>query len=158
MPTGSCLAASLSWVEKGNREGNSSPLSPPSSLPSSYQPPLPHLPRNRRFGKRKNKQKKNRKTRPRHETRTVGVWKITWWRHAGPGGFTLVMMLPPHEHAAPVGQVVGHDGQPVPPRLHHRLHVVQAVVPAQVAGLQACVNLSSLLKLDDLLGCLRGPG
>ena len=105
-----------------------------------------------------NKKRTNRKTQPRHETGTVGVWKITWWRHAGPGGFTLVMMLPPHEHAAPVGQVVRHDGQPVPPRLHHRLHVVQAIVPPQVGGLQACVNLSSFLKLDDLLGCLRGPG
>lgn len=46
-----------------------------------------------------------------------GVWKITWWMHAGPGRFTLVMMLPPHEDAAPVGQVVRHDGQPVPPGL-----------------------------------------
>lgn len=104
-----------------------------------------------------NKKRTNRKTQPRHATRTAGVWKITWWRHAGPGGFTLVMVLPPHEHAAPVGQVVRHDGQPVPPRLHHSLHVVQAVVPPQVGGLQACVDLSSLLKLDDLLGCLRGP-
>lgn len=30
--------------------------------------------------------------------------------HAGPGGFTLVMVLPPHEHAAPVGQVVRTRG------------------------------------------------
>lgn len=55
--------------------------------------------------------------------------------HAGPGRFTLVMMLPPHEDAAPVGQVVGHDGQPVPPGLYHRLHVMQAVVPSQVGWL-----------------------
>lgn len=76
--------------------------------------------------------------------------------HAGPGRFTLVMMLPPHEHAAPVGQVIRHDGQPVPPSLHHRLHVVQAVVSAQVGRLQACIYLCSFLKFNDLLGCLNG--
>lgn len=64
------------------------------------------------------------------------------------------MVLPPHEDAAPVGQVVRHDGQPVPPGLHHRLHVVEAVVPAQVGRLQACIYLGSFLKLDDLLGSL----
>lgn len=74
--------------------------------------------------------------------------------HAGPGRFTLVMVLPPHEDAAPVGQVVRHDGQPVPPGLHHGLHVVEAVVPAQVGRLQACIDLCGLLKLDDLLGSL----
>lgn len=66
------------------------------------------------------------------------------------------MVLPPHEDAAPVGQVVRHDGQPVPPGLHHRLHVVQAVVPPQVGRLQACVYLRGFLKLDDLLGGLSG--
>lgn len=66
------------------------------------------------------------------------------------------MVLPPHEDTAPVRQVVRHDGQPVPPRLHHRLHVVQAVVPAQVGGLEAGVNLCRFLKFDDLLGCLNG--
>lgn len=76
--------------------------------------------------------------------------------HAGPGRFTLVMMLPPHEDAAPVGQVVGHDGQPVPPGLHHSLHVVQAVVPPQVGWLKACIYLSSFLKFNDLLGSLNG--
>lgn len=76
--------------------------------------------------------------------------------HAGPGRFTLVMVLPPHEDAAPVGQVVRHDRQPVPPGLHHRLHVMEAVVPAQVGGLQARIYLCSFLKLDDLLGSLRG--
>lgn len=64
---------------------------------------------------------------------------------------TLVVVLPPHEDAAPVGQVVRDDGQPVPPRLHHRLHVVQAGVAAQVAGLQPGVDLCRFLQLDDLL-------
>lgn len=64
------------------------------------------------------------------------------------------MVLPPHEDAAPVRQVVRHDRQPVPPGLHHRLHVVEAVVPAQVGRLQARIYLRSFLKLDDLLGSL----
>lgn len=64
------------------------------------------------------------------------------------------MVLPPHEDAAPVGQVVRHNGQPVPPGLHHCLHVVEAVVPAQVGRLQACIYLCSFLKLNDLLGSL----
>lgn len=75
--------------------------------------------------------------------------------HAGPGRFTLVMVLPPHEDAAPVRQVVRYNGQPVPPGLHHRLHVMEAVVPTQVSGLQACIYLCSFLELDDLLGSLR---
>lgn len=61
------------------------------------------------------------------------------------------MVLAPHEDAAPVGEVVGDDGQPVPPGLHHRLHVVQAGVAAQVRRLQAQVDLGRLLELDDLL-------
>jgi hypothetical protein len=68
------------------------------------------------------------------------------------------MVLPPHEDAAPVRQVVRHDGQPVPPGLHHRLHVVETVVPAQVGWLQTCIYLCGFLKLDDLLGCLTRPG
>ena len=67
-------------------------------------------------------------------------------------------MLAPHEDAAPVGEVVGHDGQPVPPGLHHRLHVVQAGVAAQAGRLQARVDLRRLLELDDLLGRLGGGG
>lgn len=66
------------------------------------------------------------------------------------------MVLPPHEDAAPVGQVVRHDGQPVPPGLHHRLHVVQAVAPPQVGRLQARVYLRGFLELNDLLGGLSG--
>lgn len=64
---------------------------------------------------------------------------------------TLVVVLAPHEDAAPVGEVVGDDGQPVAPGLHHRLHVVQAGVAAQVGRLQAQVDLSRLLEFDDLL-------
>lgn len=66
------------------------------------------------------------------------------------------MVLPPHEDAAPVGQVIGHDGRSVPPCLHHGLHVMQAVAAAQVGGLQACIYLCRLLELNDLLGCLDG--
>ena len=66
------------------------------------------------------------------------------------------MVLAPHEDAAPVGQVVGHDGQAVPPGLHHRLHVVEAGVSAQVRRLQPRINLSRFLQLDDLLRCLKG--
>ena len=75
-----------------------------------------------------------------------------------PGGakHTLVVVLAPHEDAAPVREVVGHDGQPVPPGLHHRLHVVQAGVPAQTGRLQARVDLRRLLELNDLLGRLCG--
>lgn len=76
----------------------------------------------------------------------------------GPGlglSRTLVVVLAPHEDAAPVRQVVGHDGQPVPPGLHHRLHVVQAGVAAQVGWLQPGVDLGRFLQLDDLLGRLE---
>lgn len=69
---------------------------------------------------------------------------------------TLAVVLPPHEDAAPVGEVVRDDGQPVPPGLHHSLHVVEAGVTAQVSWLQSSVDLGRLLELDDLLGSLVG--
>lgn len=68
---------------------------------------------------------------------------------------TLVVVLAPHEYAAPVGEVVGNDGQAIPPGFHHRLHVVEAGVAAQVGGLKSRVNLSSFLQLDDLLSRLE---
>lgn len=64
-------------------------------------------------------------------------------------------MLAPHEDAAPVGQVVRDDGQPVPPGLHHGLHVVEAGVAAQVGRLKPGVNLGRFLQLNDLLCRLR---
>ena len=52
---------------------------------------------------KKNKQTNKKKTQTRTYFKQCVVWKITWWMHAGPGSFTLVMMLSPHENAAPVG-------------------------------------------------------
>lgn len=105
---------------------------------------------------KKNKQRTNRKTQPRHATRTAGVWKITWWRHTCRTRWVyLVIVLHTQntllqwDPGRPTRWAAGSSC------LHHRLHVVQAVVPPQVGGLQTCVDLSSLLKLDDLLGCLR---
>lgn len=69
---------------------------------------------------------------------------------------TLVVMLAPHEDAAPVWQVIRDNRQSVPPGFHHCLHVMEAVVAAQVGWLKAGVNLSCFLQLDDLLCCLRG--
>ena len=46
---------------------------------------------------------------------------------------TLVVVLPPHEDSAPVGEDFRDDGQPVPPALHHSLHIVDAGVTAQVS-------------------------
>lgn len=45
-------------------------------------------------------------------------------------GYELVVVLPPSEDGAPVGERVGHHRQPVAPRLHYRLHVVQRGRPA----------------------------
>lgn len=64
---------------------------------------------------------------------------------------TLVVVLAPHEYAAPVRQVVRNDGESVPPRFHHGLHVVEAGVAAQVRRLKPRVNLGGFLQLDDLL-------
>lgn len=64
------------------------------------------------------------------------------------------MVLTPHEDAAPVGQVIRDDREPVPPRLHYSLHVVQAGVAAQVGRLKTHVDLSGLLQLNNLLGSL----
>lgn len=64
---------------------------------------------------------------------------------------TLIVVLAPHENAAPVREVVGNDGQPIPPGLHHRLHVVEAGVAAQVCRLKSGVDLRRFLQLDDLL-------
>lgn len=74
--------------------------------------------------------------------------------------FTLVMVLTPHEDAAPVRQVIRDDREPVPPRLHYSLHVVQAGVAAQVGRLKTHVDLSSLLQLNNLLGslCVKEKG
>lgn len=69
---------------------------------------------------------------------------------------TLVVVLAPHEDAAPVGQVIRNDGQPVPPGFHHRLHVVEAGVATQVRWLEPCINLGRFLQLDDLLCRLWG--
>lgn len=38
----------------------------------------------------------------------------------------------------------------------YRLHVVQTYCSSQVGGLQACVDLSSLLKLDEFAGLPKG--
>lgn len=64
---------------------------------------------------------------------------------------TLVVVLAPHEDAAPMGQVIRNNGQPVPPGLHHCLHVMQAGVAAQVSWLEPCINLGRLLQLNYLL-------
>lgn len=71
---------------------------------------------------------------------------------------TLVMVLAPHEDAAPVGQVIRNDGQSVPPGFHHCLHVVEAGVAAQVSWLKPCINLGRFLQLNDLLCRLGGGG
>lgn len=42
----------------------------------------------------------------------------------------LVVVLAPREDGAPVRQRVRHHGQPVAPRLHYGLHVVQRRRPA----------------------------
>lgn len=68
--------------------------------------------------------------------------------------FTLVVVLTPHEDAAPMRQVIRDDREPVPPRLHYSLHVVEAGVAAQVGRLKAHVDLSGLLQLNNLLGSL----
>lgn len=58
---------------------------------------------------------------------------------------TLIVVLPPHKDAAPMGEVIRDNREPVSPGLHHSLHVVEAGVAAQVGGLEACINLSSFL-------------
>lgn len=65
--------------------------------------------------------------------------------------YTLVVVLAPHEDAAPVGQVIRNNGQSVPPGFHHSLHVVEAGVAAQVCWLKPCINLGRFLQLNDLL-------
>lgn len=67
---------------------------------------------------------------------------------------TLVVVLAPHEDAAPVGQVVWDNGQSVSPGFHHCLHVVEAGVAAQIGWLEPCIDLGCFLQLNDLLCCL----
>lgn len=69
----------------------------------------------------------------------------------GSGCHTLVVVLAPHEYAAPMGEVVRNNRQSVPPGFHHGLHVMQAGVAAQVCRLKSCINLSCFLQLNDLL-------
>lgn len=69
---------------------------------------------------------------------------------------TLVVVLTPHEDAAPVGQVIRNNGQSVPPRFYHSLHVMEAGVAAQVGRLKASINLGCFLQLNDLLCRLVG--
>lgn len=64
---------------------------------------------------------------------------------------TLIVVLPPHEDAAPVGEVIRHDRQSVPPGFHHGLHIVQAGVAAQVGRLKSRVDLGRFLQLYNLL-------
>lgn len=70
---------------------------------------------------------------------------------------TLVVVLAPHEDAAPVGQIIRNNRQSVPPGLHHSLHIVKAGVAAQVSRLKPCINLGCFLQLNDLL-CRLGGG
>lgn len=63
----------------------------------------------------------------------------------------MVVVLTPHEDAAPVGKVIGNNRQSVPPGFHHSLHVMETGVAAQVGWLKPCINLSRFLQLNDLL-------
>lgn len=65
--------------------------------------------------------------------------------------YTLVVVLAPHEYAAPVGEVIRNNGESIPPGFHHRLHVMEACVAAQVSRLKPCINLGRFLQLDNLL-------
>lgn len=64
---------------------------------------------------------------------------------------TLVVVLAPHEDAAPVGQIIRNNWQSVPPGLHHSLHIVKAGVAAQVSRLKPCIDLGRFLQLNNLL-------
>lgn len=64
---------------------------------------------------------------------------------------TLVVVLAPHEYAAPVGEVIRNNRQSIPPGFNHGLHIMQTGVAAQVGRLKAGVNLGRFLQLNDLL-------
>lgn len=75
---------------------------------------------------------------------------IKWWirmslEFIATSLHTLVVVLPPHKDAAPMGEVIWDNWQPVSPGLHHGLHVVEAGVAAQVGRLEPCIYLSSFL-------------
>lgn len=64
---------------------------------------------------------------------------------------TLVVVLAPHEDAAPVGQVIRDNGQSVPPGFHHSLHVMETGVASKISWLKPCIDLRCFLQLNDLL-------
>lgn len=67
----------------------------------------------------------------------------------------LIMMLAPGENVTPVREIIRNHGEAIAPCLNDGLHVMQTGVMANVAGLQALIDLSSLLQFHDLLGSLQ---
>lgn len=61
----------------------------------------------------------------------------------------LVMVVPPGENIAPVRQIVGGHRQSISPGLDDGLHVVEGVVPAEIGGLQALVDLDIRGQFDN---------